>query len=92
MIEKIAIDEAQGYKSQELRVKYGFELSKTGEKLDYAQDPEIAKLQNLIKERQKLIKQANANGAFAQVDTGEVINPVPIKTHSKVIFKKVKIK
>lgn len=92
MIEKIAIDEAETHHTQELRVKYGFELAKTGEKLDYSADPEIDQLQKLIKERQKLIRQANHNGAFAQVETGEIINPVPIKTHSRVYLKKVKIK
>lgn len=92
MIFDSVMSEAGKHFAEELRVKYGYEIYCTGDRLDYDKDEEIKNLKKLIKEREKKIKFACKNGAFAEFGTGEIIEPVPVKSHGKLTLKKVKSK
>jgi len=61
-----------------------FERRQTGNRLDYEKDAEYKRLKMLLKQREDLLKQATySDDDVFDPNTGEVINAVPVKTHSK---------
>jgi len=61
-----------------------FEKRNSGDRLDYEKDAEYARLKTLLKQREVLIRKATkSDDEVIDPNTGEVIKPVPIKTHGK---------
>ena len=61
-----------------------FEKRNSGDRLDYEKDVEYARLKTLLKQREDLLKKATkSDDEVIDPNTGEVIKPVPVKTHGK---------
>ena len=61
-----------------------FERRNGGVTLDYEKDAEYARLKTLLDQRKDLLKKATqSDDDVIDPNTGEIINPVPVKTHSK---------
>lgn len=80
------LDHQENGKSQQGLVL--IERMNSGDKIDYAKDPIYANLQQLLKIREELLKQAKKSTAIL-VDklTGEEIPSLPIKTYGKTVVK-----
>jgi hypothetical protein len=78
-LSKRALDEAQRLHKSELQ-NLGWEIGSTGDKYDYEQDQEYARLKYQLKEREEKLKRASKLGMFTDEATGEEIQPIQIKT------------
>ena len=87
-LESYVIDERSKYPEKRLEM-YGasFELSSTGDRLDYSRDQEYNDLQRKLKAREAELKRATlSSGTYFDSD-GVQVEKVPIKTHSKQVIK-----
>lgn len=87
MIKPVLIEELSKYKDGFNWRGIEFKIFNTGDRYDYSADPVIAELEAKIDKRKAQVKHAISNGEYMDTLTGEVISPVPIKTHSQEIVK-----
>ena len=84
-----AIDEADNFANKTEMSKFGvkFELSNTGERLDYEKDADYKDLKDQLKAREELLKAAvNTKGSLFDED-GTEVEKVPVKSISKRVIK-----
>lgn len=63
------------------------ELSSSGERLDYSQDPEYARLQEQLKHREALLKLAHKSKEDVVDADGALVIPPPLKSASREILR-----
>lgn len=83
-----AIEERERYAEKRLPMNGAFvELSYSGDRLDYDQDPIFKELNEALKNRQKELKEAYKCEHTIVDCNGEIIPKVGVKTHGKQIIK-----
>jgi hypothetical protein len=84
-IKDAATAQAEHYKSGDNLVSgVKVEVSNPSAMLDYSQDPEISRLEMLLKDRKEIVKKATdmaAKGLQTVDENGELVSPVPVKNY-----------
>jgi len=87
-IKPILIEEISKYKDGFNWRGMEFRIFNTGNRYDYSADPVIAELEAKIEKRKKLLKEVTINKIpLVNIETGEVIEAVPIKSYSQETVK-----
>jgi hypothetical protein len=87
-----ALAEAENLHKDELYL-IGFEISHSGEVWNYQEDAEYLRLEIALKQRKELLKVASRHRkAFLDENSGEMIQPVSLKTTATPYLKTVKPK